>query len=213
MQRVRAARCATCSVRVMAACALAGCGCEREARRYQELPAAADRETGGPRRRSSSPGRRSQQAPSARARTRTTPGAWAKASGSTPPTTARRATAQRRRRDRSAADGRQVDLRRAAGSDLRDDLAGAARRHAVVRRPHPDAADLAARRLRQSMSGQVPRRPRRRAATTIRLAALPESRQSPQAARADGAPMMPSHPVGAPSRRRPGRRVEPPVGG
>ena len=34
---------------------------------------------------------------------------------------------QRRRRDRAAADGRQVDLRRRARSDLRDDLAGAAR--------------------------------------------------------------------------------------
>ena len=66
-------------------------GCEREARRYQELPASANRET-GVRVSGLEPGTPQQQARS-RVPIRTTRGEWAKASGSTPRTTARPATA------------------------------------------------------------------------------------------------------------------------
>ena len=109
--------------------------------------------------------------------------------------------AQRRRRDRAAADGRQVDLRR--------------RRPIRSTRPSRRAGRTACRRSAgtsrtqqiwqlvayvQSMSGPGPRRtaapePQRRPDERR----LPESRRSPAGADADGASLMPDAPVGSPS--------------
>src|SRR3954451_10540851 len=59
----------------------------------------------------------------------------------------------RRRRDRSAADGRAVDLRRQRPEHPRHHRPGEAERHALLRRPHPGRSGLDDHRLRAHALG------------------------------------------------------------
>ena len=93
----------------------------------------------------------------------------------------------RRRRDRAAADGRAVDLRRQRPEHPRHDRRGAPERHALVRRPHPGRPDLddhrlRAHALRPGAEAGAPDPQRRALPAPLRAGDAAARRRGPQAA-------------------------------
>ena len=174
-------------VGLMLVAVLAG-GCEREARRYQELPAAANRET-SVRVSSLEPG---MAQPPAEVTSPYQNNAWGMGEGKRLYAAYNCAPCHGVNGGGAigpAAHRRQVDLRRQGRTDLRDDLPGAAGRHAVVRGTRHHAANLAARGLRAvdvrpGRADLGPLAQRRSDGGPARIAAVEAG------ARADGPPVM-----------------------